>query len=398
MSLRDPSPLALAAGGFLALAAAMGFGRFAYTAILPDMLAAGQLDGAGAGYLAASNFAGYLAGALLAASPYLSGSRSVWSVVGLVASAATTAAMGVTDSMFAFMLLRFAGGFASAIVLVFATALVLDGVALAGRNGLSAVHFAGVGFGICVSALAVHWLKGPDLWPEQWLVFGLFTILIAFACVPLLRESGPKVPRSEFTPGKVGLDTRFIALLISYGLFGFGYIITATFITAIVRNSPELAPHETAVWFTVGLALMPSVWFWSQVSARTGPLIAYAIACMLEAAGVIASVSSSHPPAIFFAAVCLGGTFVGITAIGLVAARMLPTADGTPRDARRVVALMTASFGIGQVLGPAVAGWLYGQTGDYLGASAVAAFLLIVSAAIVVWIAASLKRARLARA
>lgn len=135
MSPRDPSPWMLAAGGFLALAAAMGIGRFAYTPILPDMMAAGVLDGAGAGYLAAANFAGYLLGALAAASPLVPGRRAVWVVAALLASAATTAAMGMVESPAAFAWLRFLGGFSSAIVLVFATAVVLDGWPSPGATG-----------------------------------------------------------------------------------------------------------------------------------------------------------------------------------------------------------------------------------------------------------------------
>ncbi len=53
--------------GILALAAAMGIGRFAYTPILPAMLDAGGLDTAAVGVFASANYAGYLAGALAAA-------------------------------------------------------------------------------------------------------------------------------------------------------------------------------------------------------------------------------------------------------------------------------------------------------------------------------------------
>ena len=386
------SPLLLAIGGLIALAAAMGVGRFVYTPILPDMVAGGVLDGASAGFVAAANFLGYLAGALIAASPLLSGRRTAWIAAGLLMSAASSAAMAAVDTEAAFALLRFVGGFASAIVLVFATSVVLDGLAVAGRSGLSAVHFAGVGTGIAISALLVHAFKGAELWQQQWVASGILTLAAAIAAVALVRETGPSGPRSGFAAGGLSFDARLSALMLAYGLVGFGYVVTATFIVAIVRDAPELVRHETGIWLVVGLAAAPSVWLWSRLAGAKGILMAFAIACLVEAAGVIASVTSGHAAGVFFAAACLGGTFMGLTALGLVAARTLPVASGASRDARRVVALMTAAFGTGQVAGPALAGLLFDRTGDYVAASVVAAAALVLAAIIVTWILLGLRK------
>ncbi|MCB1481411.1 MAG: YbfB/YjiJ family MFS transporter [Rhodobiaceae bacterium] len=387
------SPFLLAFGGLIALAAAMGIGRFVYTPILPDMIAGGVLGGASAGFVAAANFLGYLAGALIAASPLLSGRRTGWITAGLLTSAVTTAAMALFETEAAFALLRFIGGFASAIVLVFATSVVLDGLAVAGRGGLSAVHFAGVGTGIALSALLVHAFKGADLWPQQWIVSGVVTLVAAVGVMAMVREAGPAGARSGFAAGSLRFDTRLSGLLVAYGLFGFGYVITATFIVAIVRAAPDLARYETGIWLMVGLAAAPSVWLWSKLSGAAGILGAFAIACLVEAAGVIASVASSHAAGIFFAAACLGGTFMGLTALGLVAARTLPVSGGGARDARRVVALMTAAFGTGQVLGPTLAGAMFDHTGNYVAASVAAAAALILAAAITIWILTDLRKA-----
>ncbi len=67
-----------------------------------------------AGFIASANFAGYLVGALLAAAPKLPGSRCAWLLWALVASALTTAAVGLGTAYAAFLVLRFLGGVASA--------------------------------------------------------------------------------------------------------------------------------------------------------------------------------------------------------------------------------------------------------------------------------------------
>src|SRR6516165_9212315 len=54
--------LKVAVGGLLAMAAALGIGRFVYTPILPFMLDALRWSKADAGLVASANFLGYLAG------------------------------------------------------------------------------------------------------------------------------------------------------------------------------------------------------------------------------------------------------------------------------------------------------------------------------------------------
>jgi len=112
---------------------------------------------------------------------------------------------------------------------------------------------------------------------------------------------------------------------------------------------------------------------------RMGNAKAFALACALEAAGVAASVLWSTLPGIVASALLLGGTFVGITALGLIEARRL--SHGEPR---RTLAIMTASFGFGQILGPVFAGFVYDLTGSFLVPSLGAAGALLVAATLVV--------------
>src|SRR5215813_5662516 len=105
----NKSPLALAGGGLLAMAAAIGVGRFVYTPILPPMVEALHLSKAEAGLIASANFVGYLAGALLAAMS-LPGSRRAWLLGGLALNALCLAAMACTTSLTAFLLLRLVAG------------------------------------------------------------------------------------------------------------------------------------------------------------------------------------------------------------------------------------------------------------------------------------------------
>jgi len=374
--------VAPALGGMLALASAMGIGRFVYTPILPAMADALGLSKTEAGLIAAANFVGYLAGALLAAAPQLPGGRRAWFLGMLAVGAAATAAVGWPDTTAAFMLLRFAGGVASAFVLVLGSALVLDRLARAGLERWAALHFAGVGFGIALSALLINVLQeaGAD-WRTLWVVVGAAAAVAVPLAAWLVPGAGEPAVAGTTTRGeagnRVGLPRGLGALTLCHGLFGFGYVVTATFIVVAVRASPELRTLEGVVWLVVGLAAMPSTALWAWVGQRAGVLLAYALACLLAAVGVAAGGLWQTPAGVLLAAALLGGTFMGITALGFTAARALALEQG-----RRSSALMTAGFGVGQIAGPLVAGWLLDATGSFAVPSTIAAVALAMAAVV----------------
>ena len=109
-----------------ALAAAMGVGRFVYTPILPLMTAQAGLTAQVAGHLATANYVGYLGGAVATTmSPRLARS-AVACRVALVGIVVSLAAMAVTVDVFAWLTLRTAAGFASAVVFVVAVNTLLE--------------------------------------------------------------------------------------------------------------------------------------------------------------------------------------------------------------------------------------------------------------------------------
>ena len=370
----------LAIGGLIAMAAAVGVGRFIYTPILPPMVEGARLSTGEAGLIASANFLGYLLGALAAASPRLTGSARGWLLGALAASAVTTAAMGAADTLTVFLSLRLIGGVASAFVLVFASALVLERLTAAGRGSLSALHFSGVGAGIALSAVLTWGVDAAGLsWRAMWIgggVLSLAAVIAAAALIPSADERrGPPAgaPEGEAAPG-------IAPLVAAYGLFGFGYVITATFIVAIVRGSPGIREIEPVIWLVVGLAAIPSVALWTRMGRRLGVVRTLGVACLAEAIGIVCSVLWDNALSLFVAAALLGGTFMGITALGLIAARAM-----SPANPRRALGMMTASFGLGQIVGPVVAGYGFELTGSFFLPSMVAALALCVSTAIAFW-------------
>jgi predicted MFS family arabinose efflux permease len=316
--------------------------------------------------------------------PFAADARK-WLLIALAVSTATTLGMGLPPNVYAIMALRFAGGAASAFVIVCASTVVLDRLAASGRAGLAAIHFAGVGAGILVSAAAVAASSANRMgWQSLWAVSGVLAALAALMAAILLRPAAdsalrrPSAAAGGIRPAPV--TKPLVRMIVAYGLFGFGYVITATFLVTIVRQSPAIEPLEPWIWMLFGVSAVPSVPLWQWLGQRIGLTRAFAAACIVEAAGVAASVDWATAPGVCAAAVLLGGTFMGLTALGLMSGRAL--AGGQPQ---RVISLMTVSFSAGQMTGPSIAGLLAGHTGSLRLASLLAAAALVLAAALAVW-------------
>jgi len=125
----------------------------------------------------------------------------------------------------------------------------------------------------------------------------------------------------------------------------------------------------------VGLTAAPSVAVWTMIESRIGISRAFALACALEAIGVAASGLWINRLGILMAAALLGATFMGITSLGLIWGQRL--AQGDPRS---ILAMMTAAFGLGQIIAPALAGAVFDATGSFVLPSVLASAALLVAA------------------
>lgn len=374
--MRPPSstPVRLALGGLVAMAIGMGIGRFIFTPILPGMMTELGLTPGDAGIIASANYVGYLLGAVIAGFGWASGIERPLVYMSIGASAALCLAMSISDGVVMFSIVRFFAGVASAFMLVFTATIVFSHLAAANRQDLQAVHFGGVGTGIALSSLLVAFSSaGGYGWRENWVAAAILSALGLLVVLTLIRQGPVRTGTSEAEP-PVSWTSAFVKINIAYGIFGFGYIITATFIIAIVRSSNGGTWMEALVWLVTGACGAVSVWLWTPLLRRVGPFVALALGCAVQAVGVAASVVLPSPAGPLLGGILLGLTFIVITAFGFQAGRVL-----LPHSPRRVMAVMTAAFGIGQIIGPLAAGYLANITGDFTFATLLAAASLVVA-------------------
>ncbi len=365
------------AGGILALAAAMGIGRFAYTPILPAMQRATHFDTTQAGLLASANYAGYLAGALLV--PLIPGAMQGRALrVAVIVTAVTTALMAITTNFIAWGVIRFLSGLASAGVFVLASSLLLSVLRQEGRSSLSGWLYSGAGLGIAASGLAVRVAGGKLGWRGDWLLLSLMAAATIYPCGRWLPYAVvARTPHANVQHVPAAVPRAALALLATaYLLEGVGYIVTGTFLVAIVNRMPGLAARGPDVWIVVGVAAAPSSVLWGLAAGRIGYARALALAYAALACGILLPIYGGLAAALA-AAVLFGGTFLGITALTLTLAGQL-----VPHGSTGIIGILTAAFGIGQVVGPVLAGLIAGRAEHFTPALVGAAVVVAVGGAL----------------
>ncbi|MBW8465661.1 YbfB/YjiJ family MFS transporter [Acidovorax sp.] len=358
-------PLAVALAGMAALAVAMGIGRFAFTPLLPMMLHDGVVTLAGGSWLATANYLGYLIGALACmALPWVAPrARQRWHAVrlarwGLAATVLLTLGMALPLPG-AWPALRFAAGVASALVFLNVSVWCMVRLVALGHAALGGLIFCGPGLGIVLTGLSASAMVALG-WPAAagWAVFGVLSVGLCTAIWPVLQGLALPAPAAAAhapglaLPGQGPLART--GLTLAYGLAGLGYIVTATFLPVIARAAlPAGSPWPDLFWplFGAGVALgallstrTPAAW-----DRRWLLMLAY----WVQAGAIALSLVWPGPLGFALGSLLLGLPFTAITFYALQEARRVWPAAGDSFPG-----LLTAAYGIGQIVGPPMVAWM----------------------------------------
>jgi hypothetical protein len=365
------SPARVAVAGLIALAVAMGIGRFAFTPILPMMLHDGVVDLATASWLASANYIGYLSGAVLCTLQPIVWARLRWPAadaprlvrVGLVGTGLLTLGMALPfDATWA--ALRFAAGLASSLVFVYSSGWCLARLASFGKASLGGLMFAGPGAGIVASGLLAREMVGAgQSAADAWLVFGVAACVLTafvwrtFRSTPRAGSAGERPAAAAGSPPAAATvagtapehgSAEVATLAFAYGISGFGYIVTATFLPVIARAAlPADSPWLDLFWPIFGAGVIVGALLATRVRVSGDLRLVLAAAYVVQAVAIGIGVGAPTAAGFAIGSLLLGLPFTAITYFALQEVRRL-----RPAHVAGTTGLVTVLWSIGQAAGP----------------------------------------------
>lgn len=352
-----PRAMAAAVGLAAIPAVSLGFARFAYALILPVMRSSLHWSYAAAGVLTTANAVGYLVGALAAPKAAARWGERPALVGCTVLTGLSLAASAVSADMAYLLALRLLAGATGAVAFVV-------GGSLAARLGIGAsahrsalllgVYFAGGGIGVALSGAAVPAVLGSTHWRSAWLLLGALSLAVIPACLPGTARARPRTLHQPSLSWGKWPARPLTALLISYGLYGAGYIAYMTFVIALLHQQGTPDSEVTAFWITLGTSAALIGPTWGRVLARLRAGRGSALLMAVVAVGAGLPLVSASAGAVYVSALVFGASFLAVvTAVTSCARRSLPSPHWTA-----AIAGLTTVFALGQCLGPVLAGTL----------------------------------------
>ena len=355
-------PLKVMIAGFFSLVLTLGVARFSYTPLLPVMLDETFLTNASGGWLATINYMGYMSGALIAASISDLKLKDTLYRIGLIVAIVTTIGMSLAENYILWAVMRFFAGLSSAAGLLLGSGLIMNWLLKHGHRAELGIHFGGLGLGIAVSAAVTMLMVGKLDWMQQWQVFTIVGVALAVpAWLWLPKPESVKAGEKhkdlvDKSPRKSWMRLLFAA----YFCAGFGYVISATFLVAIIENEPALQGKGNLVWLITGLAATPACFLWDRISRKVGELNALLTAYLLNIIGIIIPAFDSSLTGVMLSGFFFGATFIGIVSLMLtMVGKFFPTKPAKP------MGKLTLSYGAAQIIAPAMSGMMAEVTGNY---------------------------------
>jgi predicted MFS family arabinose efflux permease len=280
---------------------------------------------------------------------------------GMILAVLSTALMGLTNDFNVWVISRFFAGLSSAASMLLGTGLILNWLIRHNHRPELGIHFAGVGLGIAGCSIVTYLMAGHFDWQEQWFVL---TAIGALLMVPALAwlprpDTNPTTLNGQTLKDKPPSPLFLRIFMAAYFCAGFGFVVSTTFIVAIVEHLPGLAGQGKLAFLVLGLGAAPACINWDLIARRTGELNALILAALLQIIGILLPLYGTLS-ATLFGALLFGSTFVGMVSLVLtMAGRYYPTRPA------KMMGKMTLSYGAAQIIGPAITGWLATQFGSY---------------------------------
>lgn len=360
----------------LALMIAMSISRFAYTPILPFMQQDTSMNNQNAGLLATFNYLGYLMGAIIPM--FITIKSKVFDLkLYVMINVISVILMGFSEHFLIWSVLRIIAGITSGTIFVVASNVALEALRMANKQSISGILYSAVGIGIFSSSIFIFLYTQAQTWKATWIILGVVALMAGIIILTSMKDN-PSISKhstsSNQNQGKALNRAFIIPFSIDYFFEGAGYIVTGTFLVALIKTIPAYADYAALSWMFVGLGAMPATLIWSLFAEKIGYKKAIYSALILQIISVGLPIFSHHMLGLIVASMLFGATFLGLTTLFMSKSQELMYHTNQKLN---LVSLLTVIYSVGQMIAPMIAGVLIGDSNNYQLALTFAMILLI---------------------
>jgi len=359
--------------GVLVKMTGLGFGRFAYPMLLPNMRGSLGFNYAEMGLLSGAIMMGYLLFSLIGGMLATRFGPKRVVIASLLCGALSMFFISRFSGFSPLLFFSFAMGAGAAGSHISITTMPMAWFEEMRLGRALGIVTGGTGLGIILTGLLLPYLlfsMGKEAWRQCWLLLGLITFSVAVIGWVLLREkpgqitllpsslNGNKPPLLS-AERQNGLNIK--AIFIIYFLFGFAYNIYATYFVAHMVEEIRLTEKAAGdIWAIFGWMCTGSGLIWGYISDRLGRREALLWNNGIISFSVLLPLLLHRPFYLGLSAFLFGATFLGTVTI--IAAAI---GDQVAEKRASVYGLVTLIHGIGQFLGTTSGGYLKDLTGSF---------------------------------
>jgi MFS family permease len=366
--------------GMLCVMACLGIGRFALGMLLPSMAATLNLSYSQMGYISTANFLGYLVSVIVSGHMAMRTGPRPFIFCSLLVVGISMALVSQSRTFSHVLLLYMLTGIGSGATNVPVMGLVSAWFKAKKRGKAAGFIVIGSGFAIILSGKLIPYINavsGSEGWRTSWLILSAIVITVSVTRLLLLRNRpeekgllpvgsdqevdspGLAAPKQQINVYKEGM---IYYLGIIYFLFGYTYVVYATFIvTTLVKERGFSESVAGTFWAWVGFLSLFSGPVFGTLSDRLGRKAGLITVFSLQALSYLL-VASGLPGMFLYLSIF----FYGIVAWSIPSIMAAAVGDYVgARNAATAFGLITFIFGFGQISGPSVAGILAEKTGSF---------------------------------